>query len=472
MADTGAHQPGGTDGQDVDAILRAYWHSALNRLAPRLRRAVSDAIDAHAGRLASVFYQGILGDPRGSTFLDHAVVNERLHASLERWLRHLFATDVGENEQVGFQRVTGQVHARIGVPTDLVARGARLLKLEIGAVLDRSLPDRADLVSALAYGNELIDLAIETMNAAFSSSHAGIIRSDESYRLFFLGQNIKAERARQQMQLTDWVNDLLIRYIWPQGEAGDAPPPRALDDSPFGVWLEHKASIVFADAPEMGLLRAHAQRIERELLPRLAQLRDQPREAQAIVAAVNREVEEIKSLLGTMFEQAGQMNDLSDAATQLLSHRYFPIAARREVSYAIHHRSGFALLLLELDDLSQIRQLLGVGGSDMVMAQLAQQVSDHVRAADFVFRLGEERLGMLLVQTGRPQDAMLIAESLRAAVAAQEIRTAYSARLSVTACIGVAHFDGHPDYQRLVDRAEDALRSAKAAGAGSVRLAP
>jgi diguanylate cyclase len=64
-----------------------------------------------------------------------------------------------------------------------------------------------------------------------------------------------------------------------------------------------------------------------------------------------------------------------------------------------------------------------------------------------------------------------VADGLRSRVAGLNLRTTGLAGTSVTVSIGVAVFDGHPDYQRLVDRAEQALRQAKQDGRNRCRLA-
>jgi diguanylate cyclase len=66
--------------------------------------------------------------------------------------------------------------------------------------------------------------------------------------------------------------------------------------------------------------------------------------------------------------------------------------------------------------------------------------------------------------------ALPVAEGLRARIAGMNLRTTGLAGTSVTVSIGLALFDGHPDYQRLVDRAEQALRQAKLAGRNCCQL--
>jgi len=87
-----------------------------------------------------------------------------------------------------------------------------------------------------------------------------------------------------------------------------------------------------------------------------------------------------------------------------------------------------------------------------------------VRAGDFVFRIGDARFLVLLVDTSK-EALSSVAEGLRRQVEAMRVRApAGRARLSITVSIGAALWDGHPDYQRLLDRADSALREAQVGG--------
>src|SRR5690606_24531914 len=90
------------------------------------------------------------------------------------------------------------------------------------------------------------------------------------------------------------------------------------------------------------------------------------------------------------------------------------------------------------------------------------------RASDYIFRLGGEEFFMLLVDIG-PADALRIARSLCASVAEEDFRIgAGQPALHVTVSIGLAMYDGHPDYQLLMRRADDALYQAKSDGRNRV----
>ena len=70
-----------------------------------------------------------------------------------------------------------------------------------------------------------------------------------------------------------------------------------------------------------------------------------------------------------------------------------------------------------------------------------------------------------------PEAVLPMAQGLRQRLGATPLRTPSHATTSVTVSVGVALFDGHPDYQRMVDRAGQALRQAKLGGPNRCMLA-
>ena len=85
------------------------------------------------------------------------------------------------------------------------------------------------------------------------------------------------------------------------------------------------------------------------------------------------------------------------------------------------------------------------------------------RSSDFVFRYGGEEFLVVLVDTGL-EAAMPVAQKLGAEIRRHAFSVSEAANLKITASIGVASFDGHPDYAYLIERADKALYRAKQAG--------
>ena len=438
------------------------WQTVLDTAMPESRERVAVLVEARAGELADVFYKEMLAHPTASVLLDHAIVNARLHASMERWLRQLFTGQATVTDLLAVQRRTGEVHARVGVPMELISRGARILKRAIALSLVASdlPPDR--LVNAIQFVYEQVDVAVESMNEAYTFNARRIDRSDEAYRLMFLGRDLRAERERQRVQLLEWAQQILVRYYW---DAQAEPPVRGqgFAHSQFGLWITHKASVLFEDAPEIERIRELVESIEDMLLPRLAEARERPTDARTVVGAINARIEDIKSLLSTMFDRYMDREDGRDSITKLLNRRYLPTIAKREIDLAKRGAGSFALLLVDLDNFSRLRASPDLETADRVLAQVADALLDHVRAGDFVFRIGDDRFCVLLVEIGQA-DVLQVADALRQRIGSLSMAAGPALSTSVTASVGAAVYDGHPDYQRMIERAEDALLTAKQHG--------
>ena len=449
------------------------WRRVQAATPQSAREQVALTVMPMADELSDRFYTAMLADQVASQMLDHQLVNRRLHASMARWVRQLFNPASPAEEVVAVQVRTGEVHARVGVSSEMVAQGARVLKRAISEQLTHSEMSRQQLAEAILYVHEVVDLAIDIMNAAYARDTDRIARSDEAYRLFFLSQNMKAERERQKSQLLEWAQQILVQYYWQApGEAGEGGQGGAqgFNQSQFGMWLQHKASMLFEDAPELAQIEALTETIEGDLLPLLRQARDEPAQARGVVGRITAHIDRIKALLASMFDRYIEVEDGRDNLTNLLSRRYLPSVAQREIALVQRHGGGFAALMLEVDGFEALRDTLGLEAADQVLAQVAAHITDRVRAGDFVFRLAEAQFLVLAVET---QSDMLLplAQSLRETIVATPVRTTSHASASVTVCIGAALFDGHPDYQRLVDRACEALREAQRQGGNRCALA-
>jgi diguanylate cyclase len=420
-------------------------------------------VQEQASSLSAKFYVAMFEDPLAARMLDHDVVNRRLLASMQRWLLEVFdpASDAAGLAQT--QRRTGEVHARVGVPITMVSRGGRVLARHIVASLDAGDLDRSALLSAALYVHEMLGLTIDTMASAFAQNTNRLARSDEAYRLYHHGQDLRADRERRRSELLEWSQQILERYFW---DAGDPTVMRAADtaQAPFALWLNHKAAMLFEGSAEVAAIQSEVRRVEGDLVPRLARARDHHAEARVVVAAIQRAVDHIKVLLVSMFDQQIAAKDARDAITGLLNRRYFPSVVRREITLSQTQSIPFALLMLDVDSFAGLAgAATGPDAGAAVLSRVAALVQDHLRAGDFVFRIGDDEFLVLLTEcTGH--DAMQVAEGLRQAIAGLRIESTHGEAMSVSVSIGVAAYDGHPDYQHLLDRADAALRRAKQEG--------
>ena len=431
---------------------------------PQVQQAVSEIVMRDKAELALTFYSFMMQDPAAAQFLSVKAVEDRLKPGMERWLERLFCYETDEELQavLAMQRHIGGVHARAAIPVNLVARGMRLLKREIIKRLLETRLTRDELISAVLRTDQLIDIAFEEMSEAFVHSHETGVRIDESYRMFATGNNLALERQKQIGSLLDWENRLFrtVATEMPFDEIS------TLSNSTFGLWLHHKAVLIFDETRELEMIEVCIRRIDESLFPQLTARRRrdlQSDEIRALVKAVMSEMEQLKYLLNTMFERLTDLEIGRDVLTQLFNRRFLPTIMKREIDLYRRKGTGFCVLMLDIDFFKRVNDQYGHDAGDRVLQNIAGLLLNQVRVSDFVFRYGGEEFLIVLAEVDATQ-AEVVAEKIRSRVEAAEIPLSDARTIKVTLSIGIATFGGHPDYQHMVDRADKALYTAKHAG--------
>lgn len=463
MSSSSRAVPSSTDPAGQACYLSASnvqaWQAVYSSVDAYTRGQVAAVVSDSANELVDAFYSTLLADAEAGPRLSHEIVSTRLHKGMKGWLRGLLC--VREQGDIAVlmatQKKVGEVHARVHIPIHLVMAGARILKNEIAQRLRASDLDGMAASIATQYVCNLFDLAIEQMSRAFMRDINRGARNDEAYRLFALGQNISTERERQRAALLEWSQAVLIGLHY---RAPEQVLPR-LAASEFGLWLQHKGGVLFESAPALGQITEAVARLDDVVLPRLLQggpesLPDQVRELQELVAR-------IKHLLNGLFDMVAEIESGSDPLTNVLNRRFLPSVIGREILIATREHSIFSVLLLDIDHFKAINDSHGHAGGDQVLRQFAEVVHQSCRSSDFVFRYGGEEFLVVLVDTAR-EAALAAAEKLGAEIRRHAFAIPEAGSLRITASIGVATFDGHPDYAYLIDRADKALYQAKQAG--------
>ena len=443
---------------DESRPLAESWKAQLSACTDGIRQQLAEAADEPLDDYVDAFYADLLDDPRARQFLTHDQVRTTLKPALKRWLHAILKAGPDDVDAlIGGNRHVGQVHARIGIPVDLVARGVRLLRQRL---IRRFQADAAgDGPSALAVINHSIDIAMEAMSQAYARAQERSSRTDAAYRLFTLVQNVGAERERQRALLLDWENRLL--YAWTTHTKTYQGEPLA--GSEFGLWFLHKGVPSFGQCSETDSIQRLVGEIDAMLgnagneeysgLDARLQAFEQIRERLAT----------IRHLLTILFERLGELDSGADALTQLLNRRFLPAVLRREIELSRQSAQPFAALLIDLDHFKQINDSHGHEAGDRALQHVAAVLANATRGSDYVFRLGGEEFVIVLVAVNE-QQAMIIAEDLCRQIAAQPLVMPGKQSLSITASIGVAAHDGHPDYEHLMARADAAMYAAKQAG--------
>lgn len=363
------------------------------------------------------------------------------------------------------QTAIGQMMARINLPPQALSRAMRKLKLWFLLHLEAMGCASEDLVKAIRCLIVMVDLSVEIREASYESDRAGHARIEEAYRLQALGQNLAMERERQRAALMEWSQDLLTCFY----QAGDADALPSLAKSDFGLWLDHKARIVFEGANEIHLIVDAVHRIDEDMIPQLSAASYADRNVVgALIGRIQEEVAAIKFGLNALFDARLEIENGRDTLTHLLNRRFLPTVLMREIALQrAQSDCGFCIAMLDIDRFKAVNDRYGHLAGDAVLQQVAGALNASARPSDFTFRYGGEEMVLVLINCDQAT-GHAIAERVRACVQNLDIILPNGQSLSVTASLGVAAYEGELDYEVLLARADKALYKAKSDGRNRV----
>jgi len=148
----------------------------------------------------------------------------------------------------------------------------------------------------------------------------------------------------------------------------------------------------------------------------------------------------------------------TDGLTKIANRRTFEATLEREVARAGRSNEHLSLVMLDLDNFKVLNDTQGHQAGDEVLRNVAAALSCECRDFDTAARYGGEEFVVILPGC-TAEEALIIAERLRAAVATAPAAT------PVSASAGVATYPSHAaDADTLVRAADQALYVSKNAG--------
>jgi diguanylate cyclase (GGDEF)-like protein len=161
----------------------------------------------------------------------------------------------------------------------------------------------------------------------------------------------------------------------------------------------------------------------------------------------------------------------TDPMTGLLNRRSFQSRMETVHKAALATKVGFSLLIIDLDHFKQINDTYGHLAGDAVIKACARLLMDRIqREGDMVARIGGEEFAVILGNT-RLEGAIILADALRASIAAINVAVADGRMINFTASFGVAELLASEDTDALFSRADEALYAAKGMGRNRVEIA-
>ena len=161
---------------------------------------------------------------------------------------------------------------------------------------------------------------------------------------------------------------------------------------------------------------------------------------------------------------------LVDPLTDLPNRRSFFAQLAPWMALARRPGQPSSLVMLDFDQFKRVNDSYGHPAGDTVLRSVAEVCKRQLRDSDQMGRLVGVEFALLLPRTGI-EEAMLVAERIRAAVAASPVKTE-RAMISMTASFGVTVIRPDDSTVSLFKRADEALRAAKEGGRNKVVAAP
>jgi diguanylate cyclase (GGDEF)-like protein/PAS domain S-box-containing protein len=177
---------------------------------------------------------------------------------------------------------------------------------------------------------------------------------------------------------------------------------------------------------------------------------------------LNYQLQEIAALRDKLREQA-----IRDPLTNLYNRRFMEETLNLEIQKARRSHSLVSLVMMDIDHFKLVNDRFGHKTGDQVLEALGHMLLDNTRKSDVACRYGGEEFLIVLPNTDL-EDAARRAEQFR--VNFEALRVGDKNPLTkATMSIGVACFPTHgEDGERVLDRADEALYAAKAAGRNCV----
>ncbi|MBF0549825.1 MAG: diguanylate cyclase [Deltaproteobacteria bacterium] len=206
----------------------------------------------------------------------------------------------------------------------------------------------------------------------------------------------------------------------------------------------------------LDLIRATIRKKRKQEKNKFMELEESVNSLQKKFTEVRREFEEAKG--------KAEIDDL----TQIPNRR----ALNRRLNDEIirHERYGrpCTLIMFDVDNFKAINDKYGHLNGDQILKELCEVVKEHVREVDFFARFGGDEFVIVLPETSI-QEGYIVAEKIRKMIASIDFQFG-AASVPVTICLGISNIKPDDEIGDALDRADQAMLSAKYLGRNRTEL--
>ncbi|HBC9290989.1 TPA: diguanylate cyclase [Escherichia coli] len=448
--------------------MKDEWTGLVTQASPLIRAKAAEIAVAHAHYLSNEFYRIVRTDPHAEEFLSNEQVERQLKSALETWIIDVLSAQADDVDRlIQIQHTVAEVHARIGIPVEIVEMGFRVLKKILYPAIFSSDYSPADKLQVYHFSINSIDIAMEVMTRAFTFSDSSAAKEDENYRIFSLLENAEEEKERQIASLLSWELDVIYKVLL-DSDLGSSLP---LSQADFGLWFNHKGRHYFSGIAEVGHISRLIQDFDGVFNQTILHAKNLSNKSLRVkfLLQIRNTVSQITTLLRELFEEVSRHEVGMDVLTKLLNRRFLPTIFKREIAHANRAGTPLSVLIIDVDKFKEINDTWGHNTGDEILRKVSQAFYDNVRSSDYVFRYAGDEFIIVLTEASET-DTLRTAERIRSRVEKTKLKAANGEDIYLSLSIGAAMFNGHPDYERLIQIADEALYIAKRRGRNRVEL--
>ncbi|WP_180084003.1 diguanylate cyclase [Acinetobacter sp. YH12145] len=450
--------------QECITGLSQTWKDICDQYTENEHLAALQFIQKHVEHLVTVFYEQMSREPASAEFFKDDIIQKRLIDTLRKWLLETFNVALNNDFEISVKRQqkVGMVHARVGIPSWLIMRGVREIERKIFEILE--LNHTQNILHMCSYIVQIIGFSTEIMCRSYEINTEKKQETKHNYRLFSAMQDVAVHKDKQRGSLLNWENELMFKIF-----SGNVSFYHSLlSKSEFGLWFIHKAAYAFSGSDQVQLIIDRIYQVD-ELTQQTTQITDKD-QLQHLIQQIRDLNREIQHLVDQLFQVAEYIESGNDSLTQLLNRRYLSTIISREITFARQNQTPLSLLAFDADYFKMINDKFGHAAGDLALKFIAEALQRYSQGSDYAFRIGGEEFLLLLVDTNVNR-AMKVAENIRQYIENGVIRTVQGQQFSLTVSVGCVQYNGHPDYQRLLDAADIALYAAKNTGRNRIYVA-
>ncbi len=339
------------------------------------------------------------------------------------------------------------------------------------AVAEHREPDQAHVRQRLDTVRSSLDIFMRTAAEQSMKTHA-----ERAGRLLVEWELLVRDGGRDRDHRLDTLTTMIQADIDANVKGAQADADQAVDEvehvvASAAAWIAALGACTIALGLFAGLLVndvlrhlgmavGHARRIASGDLEKVIEVHRHDEPGQLLAA--------LEQMRGELWKQQADLERLAttDTLTGLPNRRRLEEACQLQMSRVKRHGEKLSVVMIDVDKFKSVNDTHGHQVGDLVLQNVAQVLDETVRESDFVGRWGGEEF-MVLCPGTRLNEARIVAEKLRAAIAAHEFPVVGEK----TASFGVAQLGTDEPLERAVERADAALYLAKENGRNRVEIA-